>query len=60
MIAVRHAAGVELESRPRLRWRFESSSEVRTFVGGSVGTIREVQELAKEAHQNSPRESSQV
>ena len=59
-MAVRHAACVKPESRPSSRWGFESSSEVRIVIGGFAGTIREVQELVKEARQNSPRGSSQV
>ena len=59
-MAVRHAACIKLESRPRSRWGFESSSEVRIVIGGFAGTIREVQELVKEARWNSPRGSSQV
>ena len=41
-------------------WEFESSSEVRMFVRSSVGTSREVSELAREARRNSPSGSSQV
>ena len=58
-MAVRHIASVTPESRPRSHWEFESSSKVRTFVGSSVGTSQEVQELAIEARRNSPRRSSQ-
>ena len=57
-MAVRYAAGVMPESKSRSHWESESSSEVRTFVESSAGTNREVQELAIDAHRNSPRRSS--
>ena len=38
MMVVRYKAGVVLESRSRSRWEFESSTEVRTVVGGSART----------------------
>ena len=57
-MAVRYKAGVVSESRSRSHWEFKSSSEVQTFVGSSVGTNQEVQELAKEAYHNSPRRLS--
>ena len=58
MIAVRHKAGVVLESRLRSHWEFKSSSEVWMFIESFIGTNQEVQELAKEARRNSPRRSS--
>ena len=59
MMAVKHKTGVVPESRSRSRWEFKSLTDIRTFVGSSTGTNREVQKLAIEAHRNFPRRSSQ-
>ena len=59
MIVIRHKVGVMPKVRSRSCWEFKSSSEVRTFIESFTGTNREVQELAIEAHWNSPRRSLQ-